>query len=142
MASGRSITRLVLSTEVNRAPRKAFESATRPMVGLPQGDSPFLNSSYTNTAGIDAHEGGTEGTYGRFAELRLLSAEGQPSVFGVISTSSASNGKPRMRLRGEHRLEFELKSDAHSITRWRSTTSAAFAAPPQERSPIRSLENL
>ena len=74
-----------MSTEVNRAPRKAFESATRPMVGLPQGDSPFLNSSYTNTAGIEVHEGGTEGTIptpgDRFAELRLLSAEGQPSVF-------------------------------------------------------------
>ena len=41
----------------------------------------ILHSSYTTTADIDVHEGGTEGTYGRFAELRLLSAEGQPSVF-------------------------------------------------------------
>jgi hypothetical protein len=127
-------------------PRKAFESATRPMVGLPQGDSPFLNSSYTNTAGIEVHEGGTEGTIptpgDRFADCGFYLLKGNPVFFGVISTSRASNGKPRMRLRGEHRLEFELKSDAHSITRWRSTTSAAFAAPPQERSPIRSLENL
>ena len=62
--------------------------------------------------------------------------KGNPVFFGVISTSSASNGRPRMRLRGEHTLEFELKSDGHSIKRWRSITSAAFAAPPQERSPI------
>jgi len=45
----------------------------------------ILHSSYTNTAGIEVHEGGTEGTIptpgDRFAELRLLSAEGQPSVF-------------------------------------------------------------
>jgi hypothetical protein len=75
----------------------------------------ILHSSYTTTADIEVHEGGTEGTIptpgDRFAELRLLSAEGQPS----ISTSSASNGKPRMRLRGEHTLEFELESDGHSI---------------------------
>ena len=127
-----------LSTEVNRAP-ESLRSCPRGR-SLAGRDSPFLNSSYTTTADIEVHEGGTEGTIptpgDRFAELRLLSAEGQPSVFGVISTSSASNGKPRMRSRGEHRLEFELKSDGHSITRRRSTTSAAFAAPPQERSPI------
>jgi arylsulfatase len=45
---------------------------TRPMVGLPQGDSPFLlNSSFTITADIDVPEGGGEGMIltsgGRFA---------------------------------------------------------------------------
>src|SRR5437867_7493213 len=35
---------------------------TRPMVGLPQGDSPFLlDSSYTITADIEVPEGGAEG---------------------------------------------------------------------------------
>ena len=35
---------------------------TRPMVGLPQGDSPFLlNSSYTITADIEVPQGGAEG---------------------------------------------------------------------------------
>ena len=45
---------------------------TRPMVRLPQGDSPFLlNSSYTITADITVPEGGAEGMIltsgGRFA---------------------------------------------------------------------------
>jgi hypothetical protein len=44
------------------------------MVVLPQGDSPFLNSSYTTTADIEVHEGETEGTIptpgDRSAELR------------------------------------------------------------------------
>jgi arylsulfatase len=45
---------------------------TRPMVGLPQGDSPLLlNTSYTITADIDVPQGGAEGMIltsgGRFA---------------------------------------------------------------------------
>ncbi len=58
---------------------------TRPMTGLPQGDSPFLlNSSYTITADIAVPEGGAEGmilTSGRpVCRLRLLSAQEQTRV--------------------------------------------------------------
>jgi len=134
-----------LSTEVNRAPRKAFESATRPMVGLPQGDSPFLNSSYTNTAGIEVHEGGTEGTIptpgDRFADCGFYLLKGNPVFFGVISTSSASNGKPRMRLRGEHTLEFELKSDGHHTLAFNNFSGIRRSATGT-LTHYRSLENL
>ena len=58
---------------------------TRPMVGLPQGDSPFLlDSSYTITADIDVPAGGAEGMIltsgGRFAGLRLLPPEGKAGL--------------------------------------------------------------
>ncbi len=58
---------------------------TRPMVGLPQGDSPFLlNSSYTFTADIEVPAGGAEGMIvtsgGRFAGYGLLSVKEQARV--------------------------------------------------------------
>ena len=56
---------------------------TRPMVGLPQGDSPFLlNSSYTITADIEVPEGGAEGMIltsgGRFAGYGFYLLKGKP----------------------------------------------------------------
>ena len=58
---------------------------TRPMVGLPQGDSPFLlNASYTITADIDGARRwrrGHDPDVGRtLCRLRLLSARGQAGV--------------------------------------------------------------
>jgi len=57
---------------------------TRPMTGLPQGDSPFLlNSSYTITADIEVPQGGAEGmilTRAAGCRLRLLPAQGQTRV--------------------------------------------------------------
>src|SRR5205823_15079863 len=56
---------------------------TRPMVGLPQGDSPFLlDSSYTITADIEVPEGGTEGMIltsgGRLAGSGSYLLKGKP----------------------------------------------------------------
>jgi hypothetical protein len=56
---------------------------TRPMVGLPQGDSPFLlNTSYTITADIDVPQGGAEGMMltsgGRFAGYGFYLLKGKP----------------------------------------------------------------
>ena len=56
---------------------------TRPMVGLPQGDSPFLlNASYTITADIDVPQGGAEGMIltsgGRFAGYGFYLLKGKP----------------------------------------------------------------
>ena len=56
---------------------------TRPMVGLPQGDSPMLlNTSYTVTAEIEVPEGGAEGMIltsgGRFAGYGFYLLEGKP----------------------------------------------------------------
>ena len=56
---------------------------TRPMVGLPQGDSPFiLDSSYTITADIEVPAGGAEGMIvtsgGRFAGYGFYLLKGKP----------------------------------------------------------------
>ena len=56
---------------------------TRPMVGLPQGDSPFLlNASYTITADIEVPQGGAEGMIltsgGRFAGYGFYLLKGKP----------------------------------------------------------------
>ena len=56
---------------------------TRPMVGLPQGDSPLLlNTSYTVTADIDVPQGGAEGMMltsgGRFAGYGFYLLKGKP----------------------------------------------------------------
>jgi arylsulfatase A-like enzyme len=57
---------------------------TRPMTGLPQGDSPsLLNSSYTITAEIEVPEGGAEGMIvtsgGRFAGYGFYLLDGKPT---------------------------------------------------------------
>ncbi len=56
---------------------------TRPMVGLPQGDSPLLlNTSYTITADIEVPDGGAEGMIltsgGRFAGYGFYLLKGKP----------------------------------------------------------------
>jgi len=64
------------------AGRKEFVY-TRPMVGLPQGDSPLLlNTSYTITADIDVPQGGAEGMIltsgGRFGGYGFYLLKGKP----------------------------------------------------------------
>src|SRR5205085_748554 len=56
---------------------------TRPMTGLPQGDSPqLLNTSYTITADIEVPSGGAEGMIltsgGRFAGYGFYLLQGKP----------------------------------------------------------------
>jgi arylsulfatase len=65
------------------AGRKEFVY-TRPMTGLPQGDSPLLlNTSYTITADIDVPQGGAEGMLltsgGRFAGYGFYLLNGKPT---------------------------------------------------------------
>ena len=74
---------------------------TRPMTGLPQGDSPLLlNTSYTITADIEVPQGGAEGMIadlGRaLRRLRLLSAQGQAGV-------PVEPGRPRTHQVGRRR---------------------------------------
>jgi hypothetical protein len=128
------------STEVNRAPeslRKCDAADGR----LAARRLAILHSSYTTTADIDVHEGGTEGTYGRFAELRLLSAEGQPSVFLELP-QARQMVSPGCAYAG-HRLEFELKSDGHSIDTLAFTNfSGIRRSATGTLTHYRSLENL
>ena len=91
---------------------------TRPMIGLPQGNSPLLlNTSYTITADIEVPAGGAEGMIltsgGRFAGYGFYLLEGQAGVpLEPGGPSSESNGKRRMRYRrAVTRSEFDFKYD-------------------------------
>jgi len=87
---------------------------TRPMVGLPQGDSPFvLNASFTVTAEIEVPEGGAEGMLltsgGRFAGYGFYLLKGKPVwVWNLVDLErfrwegSAALGP------GKHTVEFDF----------------------------------
>jgi arylsulfatase len=88
---------------------------TRPMTGLPQGDSPMLlDASYTITADIDVPEGGAEGMIltsgGRFAGYGFYLLKGKPVfLWNLVDLErvrwDASDALPP----GRHTVEFEFK---------------------------------
>jgi arylsulfatase A-like enzyme len=90
---------------------------TRPMVGLPQGDSPsLLNASYTITADIDVPEGGAEGMIltsgGRFAGYGFYLLKGKPVfLWNLIDLKRVKWEGPDALTTGRHTLEFDFKYD-------------------------------
>jgi hypothetical protein len=90
---------------------------TRPMVGLPQGDSPsLLNSSYTITADITVPEGGAEGMIltsgGRFAGYGFYLLKGKPVfLWNLIDLKRVKWEGPEALTPGRHTLEFDFKYD-------------------------------
>ncbi|MCL4244823.1 MAG: sulfatase-like hydrolase/transferase, partial [Candidatus Dadabacteria bacterium] len=90
---------------------------TRPMVGLPQGDSPFLlNSSYTITADIDVPEGGAEGMIltsgGRFAGYGFYLLKGKPVfLWNLVDLKRIKWESQEALAPGKHTLEFDFKYD-------------------------------
>jgi arylsulfatase len=94
---------------------------TRPMVGLPQGDSPFLlNSSYTITADITVPEGGAEGMIltsgGRFAGYGFYLLEGKPVfLWNLIDLKRIKWEGPEVLTPGRHTLEFDFKYDGLGV---------------------------
>jgi arylsulfatase A-like enzyme len=102
------------------AGRKEFVY-THPMVGLPQGDSPFLlNSSYTITADIDVPEGGAEGMIltsgGRFAGYGFYLLEGKPVfLWNLIDLKRIKWEGPEALSPGQHTLEFDFKYDGLGV---------------------------
>jgi arylsulfatase len=90
---------------------------TRPMVGLPQGDSPFLlNSSFTVTADIEVPEGGGEGIMltsgGRFAGYGFYLLKGKPVwVWNLVDLERIKWEGPDALTPGRHTVEFDLKYD-------------------------------
>lgn len=90
---------------------------TRPMTGLPQGDSPgILNSSYTITAEIEVPEGGAEGMIltsgGRFAGYGFYLLEGKPVfLWNMVDLERIKwAGKDALKP-GKHTLEFDFVYD-------------------------------
>ena len=88
---------------------------TRPMVGLPQGDSPLLlNTSYTVTADIEVPQGGAEGMIltsgGRFAGYGFYLLNGKPVwLWNLVDLQRIKWEGPDTLAPGRHTIEFEFK---------------------------------
>jgi len=94
---------------------------TRPMVGLPQGDSPLLlNTSYTMTADIDVPQGGAEGMIltsgGRFAGYGFYLLKGKPVfLWNLIDLERIKWEGPDALTPGKHTVEFDFKYDGLGV---------------------------
>ena len=92
---------------------------TRPMVGLPQGDSPLLlNTSYTITADIEVPQGGAEGMIltsgGRFAGYGFYLLKGKPVfLWNLVDLERIKWEGPDALPPGRHTVEFDFKYDGH-----------------------------
>jgi arylsulfatase len=90
---------------------------TRPMTGLPQGDSPLLlNTSYTVTADIEVPQGGAEGMIltsgGRFAGYGFYLLKGKPVwLWNLVDLERLKWEGPEALPPGRHTLEFEFRYD-------------------------------
>jgi arylsulfatase A-like enzyme len=94
---------------------------TRPMVGLPQGDSPFLlNSSYTITADITVPKGGAEGMIltsgGRFAGYGFYLLKGKPVfLWNLVDLERFRWEGPEALAPGKHTIEFDFDYDGLGV---------------------------
>jgi len=94
---------------------------TRPMVGVPQGDAPYLlDTSYTVTADITVPEGGAEGMIvtsgGRFAGWGFYLLEGKPVfLWNMLDLERIKwEGKEALEP-GRHILEFDFKYEGSGL---------------------------
>ncbi len=94
---------------------------TRPMTGLPQGDSPFLlDASYTITADIDVPQGGAEGMIltsgGRFAGYGFYLLKGKPVfLWNLVDLKRVRWEGPEVLAPGRHTLVFDFKYDGLGV---------------------------
>jgi arylsulfatase len=90
---------------------------TRPMTGLPQGDSPLLlNTSYTVTADIEVPQGGGEGMIltsgGRFGGYGFYLLKGKPVwLWNLVDLERLKWEGPDALPPGRHTVEFEFNYD-------------------------------
>jgi arylsulfatase len=94
---------------------------TRPMVGLPQGDSLLLlNTSYTISAEIEVPQGGAEGMIltsgGRFAGYGFYLLEGKPVfLWNMFDLARIKWQGPDALSPGRHTVEFDFKYDGLGV---------------------------
>jgi arylsulfatase len=94
---------------------------TRPMIGLPQGDSPLLlNTSYTITADIEVPKGGAEGMIltsgGRFAGYGFYLLEGKPVfLWNLLDLERFKWAGPDALAPGKHIVEFDFDYEGLGI---------------------------
>lgn len=90
---------------------------TKPMIGLPQGDSPLLlDTSYSITADITVPAGGAEGMIltsgGRFAGYGFYLLQGKPVfLWNLVDLERVKWSGPDALTPGNHTLEFDFKYD-------------------------------
>jgi len=90
---------------------------TQPMVGLPQGDSPFLlNSSFTMTAEIDVPQDGAQGMIltsgGRFGGYGFYLQQGKPTfLWNLIDLQRVKWQGQDALTPGSHVIEYDFKYD-------------------------------
>jgi arylsulfatase A-like enzyme len=94
---------------------------TKPMVGLPQGDSPMLlNSSYTITADIEVPRGGAEGMIltsgGRFTGYGFYLLKGKPVfLWNLLDLNRIKWEGPDALSPGQHTVEFDFKYEGLGV---------------------------
>ena len=94
---------------------------TRPMVGLPQGDSPLLlNTSYTITADIEVPQGGAEGMIltsgGRFAGYGFYLLKGKPVfLWNMVDLERIKWEGADALPPGRHTVEFDFKYEGIGV---------------------------
>ncbi len=94
---------------------------TKPMIGLPQGDSPLLlNTSYTITADIEVPEGGAEGMIltsgGRFAGYGFYLLDSKPVfLWNMIDLERIKWAGTDPLSPGKHSIEFDFKYDGLGV---------------------------
>jgi len=94
---------------------------TKPMVGLPQGDSPvILNSSYTITADIEVPAGGAEGIIltsgGRFGGYGFYLLKGKPVfLWNLVDLKRVKWEGPDALTPGKHTVEFDFKYEGLGV---------------------------
>ena len=94
---------------------------TRPMTGLPQGDSPLLlDASYTITADIEVPEGGAEGMIltsgGRFGGYGFYLLQGKPVfLWNLVDLERIKWESPEALSPGRHLVEFDFKYDGIGV---------------------------
>ena len=94
---------------------------TRPMTGLPQGDSPLLlNTSYTITADIAVPQGGAAGMIltsgGRFAGYGFYLLKGKPVfLWNMVDLERIRWEGQEALAAGRHTVEFDFKYDGIGV---------------------------
>ena len=94
---------------------------TRPMTGLPQGDSPaLLDASYTITADIEVPQDGAEGMVltsgGRFGGYGFYLLKGKPVfLWNLVDLERIKWDDPDALSPGRHTVEFDFKYDGIGV---------------------------
>jgi arylsulfatase len=112
-----SVASRIVAARPNITAGRSVFTYTKPLTGIPQGDSPLLlNTSYTITADVEIPEGGAEGMIltsgGRFAGYGFFLLKGKPVfLWNLVDLKRIRWEGPEALVPGKHTLEFDFKYD-------------------------------